>query len=847
MKKKAIILSAILLVAAYSHGSISVSFDFTANHTCTYAQLDSIVIENLSIGGDTTLYWNDTILTFSFNNIDIINASEPRFHVFQNYPNPFENKTHISVYVPERDEISLSVYDITGRKLSEYQNRLNHGVHNFTFYGGYSNTYILSVQYGKQVRHLKMLQSWNSGGSEPKFEYNGVTTSEATGEQQPEVKSLRNYFTWYVGEELRFTGYVNGDYAVITDAPGHCMSYFFDIANQLPANPSPITGATEVCENRFGYYYQVNHQPNVIFEWTLPEGWQINSGFNSSMINVTSGTESGEISVRAVNSCGQSEYSLLHVTVHPGPEIDMPSDVEACDLYELPELENGSYFAQPHGMEPITDLLITETQTIFVFAETDSPPFCYSETSFTVTIHNTPSPDNPADVAACDSYQLPELNVGNYFAEPAGESPITNFQITESQTIYVYAETGTEPNCFAEESFEVTIYYTPSVESPADVEACEIYELPELSNGNYFWESGGVNPVTNYQITNTQTIFVYADTGTEPNCFAEESFEVFIFSSVPSSPLAAEIYAGLTSIKWNWTEVPGAAGYKYNSEEDYATAIDNGLLTTYHQTGLETDSEYKLYVWAYNLCGESAALSLTKSTGYTGCPEYFLDDRDGKLYSALQIGNQCWMTENLKYLPLVHSNYEFYSVGIGGNPAYGVYGYNGSSVETAITQENYSIYGVMYNWRAAMDGAESSNENPSGVQGACPQGWHLPSDNEWKELEMTLGMSQAEADATGYRGTNQGSQLAGSADLWQNAALTNDPGFNTSGFNVLPAGWRLFMDGSFMGLGTNARFWSATEHDNIEAWPRMLRYDDAKVNRTSFNKRFGYSVRCVRD
>lgn len=847
MKKKAIILSSILLVAAYSHASVSISLDFTANHTCTYAQLDSILIENLSMGGDTTLYWNDTVLTFSWGNIDIYNVNNTRFHVYQNYPNPFENKTNISVYVPEKDEVSLSVFDLTGRKLSEHQNNLIPGMHNFTFYGGLSNIYILSVKYGNEVRHLKMLQSWNSGNSVPKFEYTGISMSDDLGGMQPEVRTLRNYFSWEIGEELRFTGYVKGDYAVITDSPSNSTSYFFDIANQLPANPSPITGATNVCENRFGYYYQVSHQPHVIFEWTLPEGWQINSGFNSSMINVTSGTESGEISVRAVNACGESEYSLLYVTVHSGPEIDLLSDVEACDYYELPELTNGSYFSQPFGMEPITDHLITETETIFIYAETETPPFCYSENSFTVTIHNTPIPDNLSDVAACDSYQLPSLNVGNYFAESDGVNPITNFQITQSQTIYVYAETGTEPNCFAEESFEVTINYTPTIESPADVEACQTFDLPELSIGNYYFEPGGVSPVTNYQITHTQTIYVYAETGTEPNCFAEESFEVFIFNSVPSSPLAAGNYAGLTSIKWNWTEVPGAAGYKYNSEEDYATAIDNGLQTYFHQTGLEIDNEYKLYVWAYNLCGESAALSLAKSTGYSGCPDYFLDDRDGKLYSALQIGNQCWIGENLKYLPVVHSNFEFYSVGIGGNPAYGVYGYNGSDVEAAKSHDNFSIYGVLYNWRAAMANAGSSSSNPSGIQGACPDGWHLPSDDEWKELEMHLGMSQADADETGYRGTNEGSKLAGNQALWQHSALTNNAQFNSSGFKAIPGGWRQFNDGAFMGLGTNARFWSATEKDNIEAWLRIIRYDDSRINRSAQNKRFGYYVRCVLD
>jgi uncharacterized protein (TIGR02145 family) len=88
------------------------------------------------------------------------------------------------------------------------------------------------------------------------------------------------------------------------------------------------------------------------------------------------------------------------------------------------------------------------------------------------------------------------------------------------------------------------------------------------------------------------------------------------------------------------------------------------------------------------------------------------------------------MAENLKYLPSVvgpgtGSNSEAYCY---------VYGYDGTSISAAKATENYATYGVLYNWTAAMNGAESSDANPSGVQGICPDGWHLPSDAEWKQL-----------------------------------------------------------------------------------------------------------------
>ncbi len=93
------------------------------------------------------------------------------------------------------------------------------------------------------------------------------------------------------------------------------------------------------------------------------------------------------------------------------------------------------------------------------------------------------------------------------------------------------------------------------------------------------------------------------------------------------------------------------------------------------------------------------------------------------------------MAKNLAYLPDVVKP----DSGSQTTPLYYVYDYNGTSVNAAKETENYTIYGVLYNWAAAMAGSESSSNNPSGVQGICPQGWHIPSDAEWTQLSDYLG------------------------------------------------------------------------------------------------------------
>ena len=205
---------------------------------------------------------------------------------------------------------------------------------------------------------------------------------------------------------------------------------------------------------------------------------------------------------------------------------------------------------------------------------------------------------------------------------------------------------------------------------------------------------------------------------------------------------------------------------------------------------------------------------------------YFIDPRDGTRYKTVKIGNQLWMAENLKYLPSVSPS----NVGSEINPFYYVYGYQGTDILAAKATDNYKTYGVLYNWEAA--------------KASCPKGWHLPSDTEYKILEMYLGMTQAQADGTGWRGTDQGGKLkeAGTTH-W---ISPNTGATNSSGFTALPAGYRN-TDGSFGSLGSVAPFWSSSAASSSNAWRRYLTTSYSTVDRYDCNKAFGFSVRCLRD
>jgi len=175
-------------------------------------------------------------------------------------------------------------------------------------------------------------------------------------------------------------------------------------------------------------------------------------------------------------------------------------------------------------------------------------------------------------------------------------------------------------------------------------------------------------------------------------------------------------------------------------------------------------------------------------------------------------------------MPNLTINNDWTSASIG---AYSDYDNNPTNSET---------YGKLYNWYTVND-----------ERGICPEGYHVPSDDEYSELEVYLGMSESETDIIGFRGTNEGSKLAGNSELWNIGVLVIDPEFGTSGFDALPAGYRVYSSGDFDTVGKHCYFWSSSENSNSHAWYRNLLYFNTRVYRNSPSKQSGFSIRCLAD
>ena len=181
---------------------------------------------------------------------------------------------------------------------------------------------------------------------------------------------------------------------------------------------------------------------------------------------------------------------------------------------------------------------------------------------------------------------------------------------------------------------------------------------------------------------------------------------------------------------------------------------------------------------------------------------------EGYDYSTVLIGEQCWFSENCRYLPEVSDP----SINSTTEPHYSVYGYTGTDVTAAQATTNYETYGVLYNWPAVM------------TEGICPSGWHIPSDEEFTQLTDFLG----------------GESIAGGKmkdDVQWN-------GSNSSGWTGLPGGYRY--SGGFDDDGFSGGWWSASESGSY-SWVRTLYSGSGDVFRDDYNRNYGFSARCVRD
>ncbi|UTW61487.1 hypothetical protein KFE98_15930 [bacterium SCSIO 12741] len=279
-------------------------------------------------------------------------------------------------------------------------------------------------------------------------------------------------------------------------------------------------------------------------------------------------------------------------------------------------------------------------------------------------------------------------------------------------------------------------------------------------------------------------------------------------------PSASTVTLGADSAvaphKGNWTVLSGSGG-----------AVSNGSEARSTFTGAP-GNKYELE-WAVSYQGDTArdtvVVNLAAANSGWVVGEDWLDTRDKDQYGTVQIGTQIWMTENMRYSTSNGSQYF----------------YNNDSASY------FQDYGRLYNFTAMLNGGSASTAAPSGVQGVCPTGWHVPSGAEWDTLATHLDASHVDGGNCSTCG----------GDLKDHYTVHWDPpntsATNSTGFTAVGNGQRS-SSSSFTGIYDNAYIWSAS------LWPSSsngriyyLSYNDNQLRTSGISTATGGAVRCVKD
>jgi len=829
------IIIAICTVCAFAQ-SINISFTGKTIHG-RHVDMDSIVIHNITQGWTATLVAPDTSCSFDITAIKINNAMQAGLS--QNVPNPFYGTTEINLALPKPDKVNMQALDMGGRVFANYNGDLPEGEHRFAVSLASPQSYLLSATTSSGTSSVKMV-NLGSGGAN-KISYIGQVEGKALRDGRTEI---------HYGDELQFTGYTTyidrvyeSEFNIVTINSGSdveqiltfnlksgssdeiiaCDSYtWVDGVTYRESNHTATYTYTNSmdCDSVVTLHLTINHSVNATDTHIACETFTWIDG-----ITYTEDNSTATFTLQTAEGC-DSVVTLNLIIGHPETSEFLET---VCDNFVWNGIEytgSGDY-----------------TQTLQSFAGCDS----------IVTLHLTivNSVLNMISETACDSYEwngqiydedgiysqtftasngcdsIVKLNltvlhsVNNEFYESACDTYNWNGEIFSLTGDYIRTFNSAN-GCDSIVTLHLTIERS---ETDDEIVACEQYTWID---GVTYTES---NNTAIYTLTNTagcdSIVALHLTITTAPEVHTSAIGSTYYRSAVCGGSVVLEGNQ-VTSYGICWSTEYNPTIYDAHTSEE---VISDTFTST--MTGLEPSTTYYVRAYATNLCGTFYGEQKMLTT--CSCGGQITDARDGNQYSTVLIGDQCWTAENLKYLPEIsdYRDTSSYRPRYYVSPNYYDTNYP-ATIEAAMQTQYYLTYGVLYNFSAALQGGHASNENPSGIQGVCPNGWHLPSESEFEELFNSL----PEGDRY--------DMLCGNASLWS-GSVTSSAVFGQSGFNALPAG---YLDSYISEVGSKAYMWTTSvdiQRQQVHLMQFLNVSWDADIYCPLRPRRYGASVRCVRD
>jgi gliding motility-associated-like protein len=458
------------------------------------------------------------------------------------------------------------------------------------------------------------------------------------------------------------------------------------------------------CFNQTNFFVEILDEPTLITScgnYTLPElsagDYYTQIGGQGTIIpagTIITNSQTIYVYANTTTTPNCTSTYTLPIIIIPLPVIDDIGDIIRCanNPFVLPVLSNGNYYTESGGLGTLLNAgdIISSNQTIYIY---DIQNGCPNQTDFIVTIIELPLVENFTDVFTCTPFILPSLTFGTYYTESQGNGSVIPFgtAIDTTQIIYIFNPAIDANGCYAETIFQVN-YLIIDVGTFNPISACESYTLPSLTVGNYFWQSGGIDPIASsdftFNILGTYTVFVYAQNSGRLLCNDEESFTITI-SETPILPNFSNVsvcesytlpvldnstYEVNYSLSPNGANIISSSNYTFNTAGTYtiyvyATALNNSncsdersfTLTIFPLLDLIIDDAIMCVDPITNDVIQAAFLNTNLSTSQFTVNWYFNNNliHTGPFYNATQTG--IYTIETIKLTPNSGANCNYNS------------------------------------------------------------------------------------------------------------------------------------------------------------------------------------------
>lgn len=883
--RRCLALISFMLIIFVSCAQTTLRFSGKDTHG-NYVQPSLIIIENITRNWSDTLLYPDTVLTLSGVGIDD-HMANTAVTLSNNIPNPFHGTTDFSLFLPENENVEIFVFNVSGKQIIQKSLTLPSGTHRFKVWVSGPGCYQLCVKAGKETACIKMLNVGKSGKN--RIEYLGEG-ADLTHSLKAWKGNSNQPFA--IGDEMRFTAktvFQNVQFSSDTLQQAVMGDDLFLLTFSLPdtsafANHCPgIPFVTDVDGNIYNTV-QIGEQcwmRENLRTKHYANGYAVKRGTELTSDDVFYYYPQSDSSL--VNEYGLL-YNWIAVMQGSGHSSTNPSEVQGLcpDGWHTP---SGAEWTQL-------------TNYVWSHGEYD----CCGCYNFTAKALSANYGWNPYSDNNCHpGYGLANNNSTGFSALPAGLSgtaigmsahfATTSYEISNSlmsQMVFMSFddEVSSYPGSFYDGySVRCVLGSTSGSGTAVSETYCTVISdstvllhshvthngtsaltatgfcwsespFPEISGnhgvsgvdtGVFQLTLGNLQPgqkyyVRAYATTTNATVYgpqMYFWLGFLPTVITGSVTEV---ASVMSSCNGEVVYNGNLGVSrgFCWSTEPHPTVLSTHVDCGIGTGLFNRAITN-----LAPSTTYYLRAYATNQIGTAYGNEVSFTT--TPTPQFAqpctstssLTDYDGNTYNTVQIGTQCWMKENLRTTHYsngdeILTSTTTYSLDI-------PYRYVPNNDSSQI-----GIHGYLYNWPAIMHGSPSSNAVPSGVQGICPSGWHVPSNAEWDIFNTYVSHNLYPCQFDNY---NDIAVYIAANSSWQNSIYSCTPGNNPSsnnqtGFSIMPSG---MFGGVVFGLGQYGNLWSTTEENTNDSYYRGLEYDNCSMECDYNSKAAGLSVRCIKD